>query len=92
MSSTQDWELLVGCLCDRMYLQQQSFERSFAALGAKLDALDAKVEAMDAKIEALGPQKEAPVCEKVPEAPDLGAFGQLSVEEQHRMQQRGGDY
>jgi hypothetical protein len=52
----------------------------------------AKIAALDEKIEALGQAKTAPVREEVPEAPGLGAFGHLPVLEQHRMQQRGGDY
>jgi hypothetical protein len=52
----------------------------------------AKIAALDEKIEALGQAKKAPVREEVPEVPELGAFGDLSVEEQHRMQQRGSDY
>jgi hypothetical protein len=54
-----------------------------------------RVRALEAKMEALAPLIEAPAPEREDEEePEvaLGAFGQLSVEEQHRLQQRGGDY
>jgi hypothetical protein len=92
MSNDSALRLLNCCFNDWMMILNGDLKVSLTQFAVKLDALDAKFEAVANKLEALGPQKEAPVREEAPEAPDLGAFGHLPVEEQHRMQQRGGDY
>jgi hypothetical protein len=86
-------------LDDRFGALEKALDSKIEAIDAKIDMLpamleviDAKIAALDEKIEALGQAKTAPVREEVPEVPGLGAFGHLPVLEQHRMQQRGGDY
>jgi hypothetical protein len=79
--------------------ERLALDSKIEAIDAKIDMLTgimevilAKIAALDEKMAALGQAKEAGVREEVPPAPDLDAFGDLSVEEQWRMQQRGSEY
>ena len=75
--------------------------RKIRELEEKMEAVEAKMEALEAKMEALVAKPEAAEEELLVLLDENGmifsgytggAFGHLSLLEQHRMQQRGSEY